>query len=128
MIPAEDMDNASKLDLILDVLRANEMHLGSCVWLRVAKAQQFTTAYLVPKKCNCWLSVPAPLPLLPEEELRIDVFRNNGQFDMSLSQDPSVRITHLPTGITATVQDRSAIQAKMAAWREVTELVAAQRG
>lgn len=47
-----------RIELLLDIARANELHDSTCQALAVAKAQRYTGAYLCPKPCDCWLSRP----------------------------------------------------------------------
>lgn len=47
---------------------------------------------------------------IPSEDLRVDVFRNAPY--SSVDMDSHVRVTHIPTGKTATGADRSQLRAK----------------
>jgi hypothetical protein len=59
------------------------------------------------------------LPVLREEDLRIDEYRGAGW---------AVRITHIPTGFVVTRKGRSGSQAKAEALEELRSKVAAARG
>ncbi len=121
----EFLGNAGKLELILDVLRANEMHSSGCALLQTRLAQRNTGAYLSPPPCDCWLSAPATFPPLPESELRVDVFHSGAYYIGSGSVEanwPTVRIVHIPTGLSVSKKARSQLQAKAAALEEISRM------
>lgn len=53
--PVED-----RISLILDVLRANNLHQDHCQELGVDRANAHGGAYYLPKPCNCWLAHADP--------------------------------------------------------------------
>jgi hypothetical protein len=127
MTPTRFLSHTEKLDLVLDVLRANELHQDACAALRVARKQRGSTLYFVPVACDCWLSEPPEPPALDGRDLRVDVDPHPTPWRPDLPKDqwPAVRVTHLPTGHTVTRRGRSQLQAKAEALHALAEQVAA---
>lgn len=115
-LPVSFLPAADQLALIIDVLRANDLHQEHCRHLGIVRANRYGGVYYVDQPCNCWLSQPAPPPALDASDLRVDVDYGS----------TAVRITHLPTGITVTADGRSQIQAKAHVLHELAVLVASR--
>lgn len=68
------------------------------------------------------------LPVLREEDLRIDVYRDGAPWHSSALpgfHGCAVRVTHLPTGLVVTKENRSGLQAKAEALEELRSKVRA---
>lgn len=114
--------DTEKLDLVLDVLRANDLHQEACGLRQTEEANRHGGMYFYPKPCTCWLSDPADPPALPDGELRVDVHRNAVP-----NAEASARVTHLPTGVVATATAATERKALAEAKAELAEKVATLR-
>jgi len=110
MTPHRFWSDAEKLDLVLDVLRANDLHQEACEKGQTDEANRQSGMYWYPKPCNCWLSEPDVPPALPLHELRIDMTIGG-----PVSEQGATRVTHLPTGMVASAATRAAALAEVAA-------------
>lgn len=117
--------DSEKFDLILDVLRANGLHQEHCNVL--AHDRAWNRGQLVEAgPCNCWLSEPPSPPRLPESELHFDISRRAFRVDRDDADTwPEVTVAHVPSGLVASAQHYSALQAKAAAIDVLAEKVGA---
>lgn len=123
MTPHRFLSDADKLDLVLDVLRANDLHQEACEKRQTDEANREGRMYWYPKACTCWLSEPVTPPALLDGELRVDIGIRNG----AVNAEASVRVTHLPTGVGASATAATEGKALAAAKAELAEKVAALR-
>lgn len=115
------LSTEAKLDLLLDVARANDLHQEACPVNQAARAWK-RGRLLSAGSCDCWLSQPAPPPALVETDLIISIYRSGSELPGGASAH--VRIVHAPTGHTVTEAHQSAIQAKAAALEKLARIVA----
>lgn len=122
-----ERSDSEKFDLILDVLRANKLHQEHCNVL--ASIRAWSEGQLVDGgACNCWLSEPPPPPRLPESELHFDISRRAFRVDRDDADTwPEVTVAHVPSGLVASAQHYSALQAKAECLAQLMEKVAAWR-
>lgn len=50
------MSQVDAIRLVLDVLRANNLHQDHCQWRRMTEAQRKTDMMFVIPPCDCWLA------------------------------------------------------------------------
>ncbi len=114
-----------KLDLILDVLRANGLHGSQCDLRRgvLFKAEGDRVVGVDHPQCDCWLSQPDDYPSLPEHDLIVSVTGPAVPVDRERPETwPWVRVVHRPTGLAAEAAGVSVIQAKGEALQELYRL------